>query len=105
MKYFKILLTLLMFFYFSSAGICASLSSQGQYSMKLNLQDTSSVADKANKNPSLLAPGNGISDDPFVNSAINGMGNMIQGLTNGSYSGAEQQRQQMDYARQQMEWQ
>lgn len=104
MKYCRFLTVLLIFLCVSSVGNCSQtnsspLSSQGKYSMKLNLQDKNSVADKANRNPSVLSgPSSGLTDDPFVNSAINSMGSMIQGMTNGSYGGAEQQRQQMEFS-------
>lgn len=110
MKYCKILFVLVIFICFSHSGNCSEyntnpLSSQGKYSTKLNLKDASSIANQANRNPSVYCPeGSELSDDPFMNSAINSMGAMLQGMTNGSYSATEQQKQQMDYARQQMEY-
>lgn len=110
MKYCKILSVLVMFICLAQAGNCSEngtnpLSSQGKYSTKLNLKDASSVANQANRNPSVTcSPGSELTDDPFMNSAINSMGAMLQGMTNGSYSATEQQKQQMDYARQQMEF-
>lgn len=113
MKYCKILTILTVFICFSHAGNCIEnnqsksnfLSTQSKYSTRLNLKDASSVANQANRNPSVYCPeGSELMNDPFMNSAINSMGAMMQGMTNGSYSAAEQQRQQTDYARQQMEF-
>ena len=102
MKNYKIWLILLVFLCFSSVGFCDSLSSQGKYSIKLNLQDPSDISAKANKAPSY---GSNSELDPILNSEINGIGNAIQGLTGNTgniYSMQEQRKQQGEYTKQQI---
>jgi len=102
MKFYNILLVLLVSVCFVSAGFCDSLSSQGKYGIKLNLQDASSVSSHANK---ASAVGSSFELGPLLDSQINGIGNALQGMTGNSsniYSIQEQTRMQGEYAKQQM---
>lgn len=102
MKFYNILLILLVSVCFASAGYCDSLSSQGKYGLKLNLQNASSVSEQANKASSF---GSSFVMDPLLNSQINGMGNALQGMTGNTsniYAVQEQARMQGEYAKQQL---
>lgn len=107
MKCFKIVLALVAFTCFSS--VCYSADSHGQLSSKFNLQYTSAsdVAARANRNPSTTTPDSALMDNPILNAEMNGIGNMIQGMTGntGGYSYVQDQmKQQMEYSRQQLEY-
>lgn len=96
MKRYNILLILIIIVGFSQAGFCSS----GTLGSRIKLQDAGSVSNRANQ-------GGSFGDNPYanaspmLNSALGGMSNMIQGMTNNPYSMQEQQKAQMDYARQQ----
>ena len=89
------LFTLVLMSIISQSGFCAS-----SLGSKIKLQDASTVSKRANGEE-------GFGDNPFatpvINSALGGMSMMIQGMTEHPYSVQEQQKAQMDYARQQME--
>lgn len=105
MKCIKFLLILSVFFSFSSISYANFLDDQNSYGPKLNLSGASDVAAKANKSSSgMSSPYSEFLQDPMMNSAINGMGNMLQGATGGSYSATEQAKQQLEYAKQQVNY-
>lgn len=99
MKY--IALSLLVFVCFSQAGFCDTLSSQSKFSSKINLQGASDVTKRANEGSSLSSPYSDAFQDPMLNSMMQGMGNMIQGCNVDARMMQEQNKQQMDYAKQQ----
>lgn len=103
MKYIRNLLVLTCLIVFSTVGYCDSLSSQGKYGIKLNLQSPNAVSEQANK---ASAFGSTSQMDPFVQAEINGLGNMMQGMTGNSsnfYAVDEQIKQQAEYTRQQVQ--
>lgn len=102
MKFYNILLILFVSVYFALAGYCESLSSQGKYGLKLNLQNPNAVSEQANKASSF---GSSFVMDPLLNSQINGMGQALQGMTGNTsniYAIQEQSRMQGEYAKQQL---
>lgn len=106
MKISKFILILSAFLCFSSICYGESLESRIK-SGKINWQSSSpsSVAAKANQmssfNPS---PYSAITQDPMMNSVLNGYGTMLQGVNNNySYNAVEQQKQQLDFSKQQFE--
>ena len=94
-RYNLIFILLFVTVCFAQSGFCS-----GSLSSRLNLQDASSVSKKANGSGSSYE-NSSLMNDPMLNSALGGMSNMIQGMTNNPYSMQEQQKAQMDYARQQ----
>jgi len=103
MKNYKSLLILLICFYCSSTAFA-----YGELGGKIKLKDASAVSAQANvdssddsDNSSDSLNTSEISDNPFLNSYINGMANMLKGPTNTSFNVQELQKQQMDYAKQQ----
>lgn len=102
MKYLNSALILSILLGVLSMSYANFLDDQNSYGPKLNLSGANDVAAKANKSsPGISSPFGGILEDPMMNSALNGMGNMLQGATGGSYSATEQCKQQLDYAKQQ----
>ncbi len=101
MKYIKMFLALLVFVSFSSLCYGDTVTSPAS---KLHFKGATpdSVVNKANQTPALAPHSPSIFQDPMVNSMLGGYGNMIQGTTGGSYSAEEMRRQQMDYAKQQV---
>ena len=81
---------------FSGSFVC----SKEFVGSKLNLQDAKSVSDKANQLPSV--GGESILSDPFIDATMGGIRNVVQGFNNNTYSMQEQQKQQADYAKQQV---
>lgn len=105
MKYIKFILILFVLFGVSSMSYANFLDDQNSYGPKLNLSGADDVAAKANKSsPGISSPFGGILQDPMMNSTLNGMGNMLQGATGGSYSATEQSKQQLEYAKQQADY-
>ena len=85
--------------------ICAFLSVfnacyAGDLGSKIKLHDANSISDKANQNSTI----GGSEQNPFVNSMMQGYGNMLKGSTNSSYGAQEEQKLQADYARQQTKY-
>ena len=56
-----------------------------------------------NKNRGSSSSSDASNDNPFLNSYMSGMGNMIRGMSNGSCNEQELQKQQSDYLKQQVE--
>lgn len=105
MKCIKFLLILSVFFGVSSMSYANFLDDNNPCEIKLNLSGANDVAAKANKSSSgISSPYSQFLQDPMMNSAINGMGNMLQGATGGSYSATEQAKQQLEYAKQQVNY-
>lgn len=99
------LLTLLIFVGTSSIAYCAQTTSdKGTLGSKINLIQPGTAAARANKNGSISSPYSEIMNDPIINSTLNGFGNMMQGMSGGSYSAQERTKQQMDYAQQQSKY-
>lgn len=105
MKFTKFILILFVFCGFSL--ICYGESLQSRIiGGKIYWQNSSpsAVAAQANKNSSFNPPPySAIMQDPMINSALNSYGNMLQGGNTNSYNAMEQQKQQMDYSKQQIE--
>lgn len=102
MKYIKLILVLFIFVGFSSTSYATFLDSQNPYSVKLNLSGANDVAAKANANSSINASGSSILQDPVMGGMMNGYYNMMQNMNGGSYNPQELQKQQSDYAKQQI---
>lgn len=102
MKYNVFCLILLVFVGFSSAGFCGPAENKGNLSTKIDLQGPNSISDKANR----YSTGSSCNEmDPFMNAGMNGLNNMIQGMsgyTSNINSAREQRAQQTEYAKQQM---
>lgn len=102
MKYKKFHLALLALVCFSSVGYCDQLNLK----TRLNLQCPESVSEKANRT-SAFGPsaGSEILQDPIINSELNGLGSMMQIMSgnNSLYSMQEIQKQQGEYAKQQLQ--
>lgn len=79
----------------------SSLQSKLNTTMKLQYSTPNSVAEQANKMPSCSSPYSEVFNDPLVNSMLGSYSNMMQGASGGIYSPQEQQKQQLDYAKQQ----
>lgn len=79
---------------------CGFVHSKEFVGTKFNIQDAKSVSDRANQLPSV--GGDGILSDPFVDAAMGGIRNVVQGFNNNTYNMQEQQKQQADYAKQQV---
>lgn len=94
MKYVILLMIILLF-----SGV--SCFAQGNLSSKINLTGASSVAEKANKDLYFDGCSSGIMQDPMMQGALNGYYNAMQGMAGGSFNAQEQQKQQMEYTRQQ----
>jgi len=67
----------------------------------VKLKAPCSISDEANKGA--YSNSSALSDNPFVNSYVNGIGNMIRGVSSNAYTVHEMQKQQMDYSKPQVE--
>lgn len=85
----------------SQAGFCQS----GNLASKINLIKADTVSKRANVNSTF---GSNAERDPMLDATMNGMANMIQGMsgyTNNINAVREQTNQQLEYAKQQMQHQ
>lgn len=98
MKNFLILSVLGIF------SLSTSIAYASQSSLKWQPTSAEDVLNKVNQQQSINCPENELLNDPFVNSALNGYTNMMQGQTGGAFSPIEQQKMQTDYARQQTQY-
>ena len=98
---FKLSILLVAALAFTNCGFAASPSnsSQGGLSGKINLQDASSVSERANKsqvnNPAIMS-------SPLYNATMSGVGNFMQGMSDNPtnvYSMQDQARQRAEYIR------
>jgi len=100
MKHKKLLLALSIIIGISSINNCSA--AQTSIIKKINLAGPSSVAEKANKDSTFgSSPCSEVLNDPIINSALGGFGNMLQGMNGNALNVQEQAKQQMDYAKQQ----
>jgi len=101
MKKYKFALIAVAFIVSTTASFAQSALEKG-----IKLQTPSSIAQHVNKNSSPdeadSSDTSSLSDNPFLNSYINGMGNMARGMGNNSFDAQNQQKQQLDYAKQQV---
>jgi len=92
----KFILVLAIIFCFAQIGYCIE---QGTLGSKIQLKDASFVSKRANGEDGYSSSG----IDPIMNSMMNGMGNMMQGMA-GNYSNIqsvqEQMKMQRDYIKQ-----
>ena len=100
MNRFKFILILSVILGFLSINYGYTLESKCVPGGKFSLSDPSAVANKANQKSSINPDG---AMDPFVSGALSGYYNMMQGATGNAYNAQEVQKQQADYAKQQME--
>lgn len=82
-------------------SLSTSIAFASQSSLKWQPTSSADVLNKVNQQQSINCPENELLNDPFVNSALNGYTNMMQGQTGGAFNPIEQQKMQEDYARQQ----
>lgn len=97
-----LLLLLFVSLGFSSINSCYSLDSQNTLGNKIMLTGADSVAAKANANSSINTSGCSIMQDPVMGGMMSGYYNMMQNMNGGSYNPQELQKQQSDYAKQQI---
>ena len=98
MKNFLILSILSIF------SLSTSVAFASQSSLKWQPTSSADVLNKVNQQQSINCPESGLLNDPFVNSALSGYTNMMQGQTGGTFNPIEQQKMQADYARQQTQY-
>lgn len=105
MNYFKICLVLFAFIFCSSACYSDSSLPGKNSTLKWAPTSPSAISEKANKTLSIgeTCPITG-AQDPFVQGVLNGYYNTMQGMSGGSYSAQELQKQQADYAKQQQNY-
>lgn len=104
MKYHSVILVLSALVCLTSIAKADPVSFQKNLESKVNISDADSIVERANKNyNSVSSPYSEIFQNPLINSTLNDYGNMLQGVTGGGYSQDEMSKQQLDYARQQME--
>lgn len=83
----------------SQVGFCQS----GNLASKVNLVKADTVSKRANVNSTF---GSNSERDPMLDATMNGMANMIQGMsgyTNNINAAREQTNQQLEYVKQQMQ--
>jgi len=99
MKNFVLILFVLMIFSPICRGDDLKITQTRGGSLNLNLTTPGGVAQKANKDSAFGSEGDSLRN-PMLDATTSGFANMIQGFTGGSYNALEQQKQQMDYAKQ-----
>lgn len=104
MNHIRYFISLFIFVLCTSACFADSSFPSKNSTLKWKPTSASELSSKANENsPNMVSPFGGM-QDPFVQGALNGYYNAMQGTTGGSYSAQEMQRQQADYAKQQTEY-
>ena len=102
MKKYKTALILLALVFCSTTSFA-----QDSLGTRIKLKSPSSVSENANKgstdsdDSANSSNSSNLSDNPFLNGYMNGMANMMNGMANNSFNPQEQQKQQIDYAKQQ----
>jgi hypothetical protein len=100
----KVILIVCFLIFLSSVCYGDTLNTQYKKgsTLKWTPASTGEISSKANGNSS-YGSSNSILQDPLVNGAMNGYYNMMQGMSGNPYNMREIQKQQADYAKQQMQ--
>ncbi len=104
MKKSTLIFTVLIFICFSAS--CYGSSARFKRKLEeINLDSTpASISAKANKKQIFTpSPYSEAEQNPFVNGMVDSYSNIMRGMTGCPYNVREQQKQQLDYAKQQIE--